>query len=81
MLLTGGLEPDSINVNYHHEAKGIIVENDVWIGANAIILPGVVLEEGCVVAAGSVVTKNVPAHTIVGGNPAKPIREIDKSLK
>jgi acetyltransferase-like isoleucine patch superfamily enzyme len=53
----------------------IKIEDDVWIGANAIILKGVTLGRGCVVAAGSVVTKSVPAHCLVGGNPARVIKE------
>ena len=54
---------------------GIVVEDDVWIGFGALILDGVTLGQGSVVAAGSVVTKNVPPYTIVGGCPAKPIRQ------
>jgi acetyltransferase-like isoleucine patch superfamily enzyme len=57
-------------------AEGIIVEDDVWIGAGAIITDGVRVGKGAVVAAGSVVTKDVPPHTVVGGVPAKVIREI-----
>ena len=48
----------------------------VWIGFNSIILKGVMIGEGSIVGAGSVVTKNVPPWTIVGGNPARVIREI-----
>lgn len=51
-----------------------IIENDVWIGARAIILPGVKIGTGSVIGAGSVVTKDVEAFSIVGGNPAKLIR-------
>lgn len=54
-----------------------IVENQVRIGSGAIILPGVTLHEGCVVGAGSVVTKDVPAWEMWVGNPAKKIGEID----
>lgn len=54
----------------------IIIENKAWLGFNVIILKGVTIGEGAVVAAGSVVTKDVPAYTIVGGNPARVIREI-----
>jgi acetyltransferase-like isoleucine patch superfamily enzyme len=56
-------------------SKGpVAVKDDVWIGTNSIILSGVTLEQGSVVAAGSVVTKSVPPYAIVGGNPAKIIR-------
>ena len=54
--------------------KEIIIENDVWIGANCIITAGVKIGEGAVIAGGSVVTKNVLANSIVGGVPAKLIR-------
>jgi maltose O-acetyltransferase len=51
----------------------IAIEDHVWIGARAIVLPGVTLGRGAVVAAGSVVTKNVAPLTIVAGVPAKPV--------
>jgi len=54
--------------------KPIHIEKHVWIGTGAIILKGVHIGEGAVISAGSVVTKNVPAHAIVGGNPAKIIK-------
>lgn len=54
-----------------HVSKRVVIENDVWIGAQCIILPGVRIGEGAVIAAGSVVTKNVDSFTIVGGSPAK----------
>lgn len=57
-----------------HKKNKVIVENDVWIGANCIILPGVTIGEGAVVAAGAVVTRTVQPFSIVGGNPAKIIR-------
>ncbi|WP_063669834.1 CatB-related O-acetyltransferase [Aliivibrio fischeri] len=50
--------------------KKSTIGNDVWIGANAIILPGVDIADGAVVGAGSIVTKNVKSHDIVAGNPA-----------
>lgn len=52
----------------------ICVEDDVWIGANAVILKNVTLGQGCVVGAGSVVTKDVAPYSIVAGNPAKLIK-------
>lgn len=54
----------------------IRIDNDVWIGAGAIIMNGVHLGEGCVIGAGSVVTKDVPPYTIVAGNPARVVRTI-----
>lgn len=53
----------------------IVIQDRVWIGMNAIILKGVTIGEGAVVAAGAVVTHDVPAHTLVAGVPAKVIRE------
>lgn len=55
-------------------AKEIIIEDCVWIGANSIILPGVKIGRGAIVSAGSVVCEDVPAMTIVRGNPAKVIK-------
>jgi len=58
-----------------HTPRPVVIERDVWIGANCTILPGVTIGEGAVVAAGSVVTKSVSAFTVVGGVPARVIRE------
>ena len=54
--------------------KGVEIEDDVWIGANVVILPGVKISEGCVIGAGSVVTKTIPPYTIAVGVPCKPIK-------
>ena len=59
-------------------AKPIVIEDNVWIGGGAILLPGVRIGKNAVVGAGSVVTRNVPANTVVAGNPARVIREIDQ---
>lgn len=56
--------------------KPITIKDGVWIGGGAIVVPGVTIGENSVVAAGSVVTKDVPANVVVGGNPAKIIKEL-----
>lgn len=55
--------------------KDIVIEDDVWIGYGAQIMPGVTLHKGCVVGAGAVVTKDVAEYTVVGGVPAKVIKK------
>lgn len=57
------------------EFKNVIIENDVWIGYRVTILPGVKVGKGSVIGAGAVVTKNVAPYTVVGGVPAKFIKE------
>jgi len=54
--------------------KSVVIENYVWIGAGACIVPGVTIHEGAIVGMGAVVTKNVPALAIVGGNPAEVLK-------
>ncbi|KIQ04762.1 acetyltransferase [Agrobacterium tumefaciens] len=54
--------------------KDTIVDHDVWIGQNAAIMPGVHIGSGAIIAAASVVTRNVPPYAVVGGNPARIIR-------
>lgn len=56
--------------------NAITIGNDIWIGANAVVLPGVTIGDHSVVAAGAVVTKDVPPHSLVAGVPAKIIKEI-----
>ena len=55
----------------------VIIGNNVWIGMNATILKGVTIGDNSVVAAGSVVTKSVPANVVVAGNPAVVIKKLD----
>lgn len=57
-----------------HSNKGVLIGNDVWLGTNAIILPGVKIGDHAIVSAGSIVTKDVPKYGIVGGNPARIIK-------
>jgi tetrahydrodipicolinate N-succinyltransferase len=58
-------------------SRPVRVDDDVWIGANAIVLKGVTIGRGAIVAAGSVVTRDVPAMTLVGGNPAQVIKRLE----
>lgn len=61
-------------------AQGITIDDDVWIGAGAIITDGVRVGTGAVVAAGAVVTKDVAPHTVVGGVPARLIKQVNAAL-
>lgn len=71
-------DPNRSFIDQGITAEGIIIEDDVWLGAGAIITDGVRVGKGAVVAAGAVVTKDVPAHTVVGGVPARAIKDISK---
>jgi acetyltransferase-like isoleucine patch superfamily enzyme len=70
-------DPDRPFVEQGITAEGITIEDDVWLGAGAIVTDGVRIGRGAVIAAGAVVTKDVPPHTVVAGIPAKPIKSID----
>ena len=84
--LAQGITVTALNHNFEDSEKRIdeqgvcttpvVIEDDVWIGANAVILPGVRVGTHSVVAAGAVVTKDVPPHSIVAGIPAKIIKKI-----
>lgn len=63
MRLQGNKSPNPVNI-----------DNDVWIGQRAIILPGITIGKGAIIASGAVVTKDVPDFAVVGGNPAKVIK-------
>lgn len=56
--------------------RPVVIEDNVWIGGNAVILPGVTVGEGAVIAAGSVVTRDVPPRVVAGGNPCRIIRPL-----
>jgi len=61
--------------NSGHEEKPVSIGSDVWIGANCLILPGIVIGNGAVVAGGAVVTRDIPEKSIAGGVPARIISQ------
>lgn len=63
---------------YVLKCRKVVIEDNVWIGAGVSIMPGVHIGKNAVIAGGAVVTKDVPANTIVGGNPAKVIKVLDE---
>lgn len=75
-LLSEG-HPTSVEDRHSLIPKPILIKKNVWIGANATILPGVTIGENSVVAAGAVVSKDVPDNTIVGGIPAKILKQFN----
>ncbi len=68
-VVAGVIEPPS--------AQPVVIEDNVLVGANAVILEGVRVKKGSVVAAGAIVTKDVPEYSVVAGSPAKVIKEVD----
>lgn len=79
-LITINHDPNPENRSATY-GRPIIIEDKVWIGINSTILPGVKIGYGAIIGAGSVVTKDVPAMTIVAGNPARFIKKIEKNEK
>lgn len=78
MLLTGGLKLDSLDTVRAHSEGSIVIGNRAWIGAGAIVLPGVNVGSGAVIAAGAVVNRDVPAGHMVAGVPATVVRRLDE---
>jgi acetyltransferase-like isoleucine patch superfamily enzyme len=75
----------SVKHNYDHPTIPInqqgftpiptIIEDNVWLGANVVVMPGVTIHQGAIIGANAVVTKDAPPHTILGGIPARPIKK------
>lgn len=76
-IITINHDPDPENRSATY-GRPVIIEDNVWIGINATILPGVRIGYGAIIGANSVVTKDVPAMTVAAGNPAKIIKELKK---
>ena len=74
-------DPNKIIISQGITTFEIIIEDDVWIGANSVILAGVSIGKHSVIAAGSIIVQNVPAYTVVAGNPGKIIKQYDFSLQ
>lgn len=70
--------PEDLATRHSLLTKPIVVKRNAWLGANVTVLAGVTIGENAIVAAGSVVTKDVPDNMVVAGTPAKVIREIKK---
>ena len=75
-LYTASHPLDAMMRRTHKISKPITIGDDCWIGGNAIICPGVTVGKGCVIGAGSVVTKDIPDHSMAAGNPAKVIKKL-----
>ena len=69
------VHPESRNTGYEYGIE-VHIGNNVWIGGNSVICPGVTIGDNCVIGAGSVVTKDIPAWSLAAGNPARVIRTI-----
>jgi maltose O-acetyltransferase len=77
MIFTQNHGADDISIPMRLQTapkRGVVIGDNVWIGANALIMPGVTVGSGAIIAGGAVVTKDVPDFAIVGGNPARVIK-------
>lgn len=72
------VHPDTRRTGYEYGIE-VTIGNDVWVGGNTVICPGVHIGDGCVIGAGSVVTKDIPPYTVAAGNPCRVIRPITEA--
>lgn len=77
-VMIWSLHHDYNHINFDVVGGPVVIGDYVWLGSRCIILPGISIGEGAVIAAGSVVTKNVEAYTVVGGIPAKKLADREK---
>lgn len=76
-IMTGQYQLNTSGHNRNlHTYSSVFIHENVWVGSNAIILPGITIGKGSIIAAGAVVTKDVPANVVVAGSPAKIIKNL-----
>jgi acetyltransferase-like isoleucine patch superfamily enzyme len=85
-VVLSGLNHNYTDINLPIHAQGvstapIVIEDETWIGSNAVIVAGVTIGKHCIVAAGSVVTKSVPPYSVVVGNPARVLKQYNPETK
>ncbi len=76
LVLTAHANNSKVKQQLTEKERWITIEDDVWLGAGVIVLPEITIGEGAVIGAGSVVTKDVPAHCVAVGNPARVIKKV-----
>ena len=77
-VLTGTHDYKAQPMSTSYETKDVVIGSNVWVGSNALILPGVIIGDNVAIGAGSVVTKNLPSNVVAVGNPARVLKEIKK---
>lgn len=78
-IIGGNHETRRLDIPMNQQGEGkqgaIVIGNDVWIGAASIVISGVSIGDGCIIGAGSVVTKNIPPYHVAVGNPARVLKQ------
>ncbi len=72
-------DQEYFKINGQYPSQPVSIGNDCWLGANAVILPGVNLGTGCVIGANAVVTRSFPEYSVIGGVPAKLLKSREES--
>jgi len=80
-IVTHSHDPNVLPISSLEVNKQVVIGDDVWIGTAAIVLPGVQIHDGVIVAAGAVVAKDIPANCMVGGVPAQIIKQLEPKEK